>query len=98
MRAWAAKAKAKLGWGCPEVAALVAKWAKSNFSLSDTETAVSKLLELVSEGLSSLLVGLFGGECLATVEKADFSFLTSKWALLRTDNWWGRWVAAKRLL
>lgn len=74
----------------------MAKWAKSNLSLS--EAGASKLLLLVSEGLSSLLVGLLGGECLATVLKADFSFLTSKWALLKADNWCGgKWAAAKRL-
>ena len=57
-------------------AALVAKWAKSNFNFSDEEFIGGSILPLlVSEGLSSLVVGLFGGECLATAEKAEFSFL-----------------------
>ena len=58
-------------------AALDAIWAKSNFNFSDDEfeDGGSRLPDEVSEGLSSLFVGLFGGECLATAEKAEFSFL-----------------------
>ena len=71
--------------------------------LPDDEAKVvgtSRLLLLVSEGLSSLLVGLLGGEwVLATVEKADFSFDEANsearwWAALKCGNW----AAAKRLL
>ena len=61
-------------WAADNWAALVAKCAKSNFSFSDEALPGSKLPLLVSEGLSSLLVGLFGGECLATAEKAEFPF------------------------
>ena len=71
---------------------LLAKCAKSNFSLpAELPFSVgSRLPLLVSEGLSSLVVGLLGGEFFeaeaagfATEEKADFSFF----ALLRTDSW-----------
>ena len=103
--AWLKKAARLAGLEDCELAALWAKFEKSNFNLSATEFPVdgtSILPLLVSEGLSSLLVGLLGGEwLLATVEKADFSFepAISKLALLRTDSWWcGKCAAAKRLL
>ena len=81
----------------------VAKLAKSNFNFSEEEPdeGGSRLPLLVSEGLSSLLVGLFGGECLATAEKAEFSLENPLAESLDFDNsrwWWGRLAAAKRLL
>ena len=82
-------------------AALWARFEKSNLLPDEAKVVgTSRLLLLVSEGLSSLLVGLLGGEwVLATVEKADFSFDEANseakwWAALR----WGNWAAAKRLL
>ena len=54
-----------------------AKWAKSNLTFSAEVVGTSRLPELVSEGLSSEVVGLLGGECLATAEKAEFSLENS---------------------
>jgi hypothetical protein len=75
-------------------AALEAKWAKSNLSFSEELMGASMLPLDVSEGLSSLLAGLCGGElCLDTAEKAD-NLLSLDFGKL----WWWWWAAAKRLL
>lgn len=98
--AWLKMAAMEAEFAADCEAALLARWAKSNFNLSEVGMAASMLLLLVSDGLSSLLVGLLGGEWdLATVEKADFSLTTmSSGAFdLLKNPWWGR-EAAKRLL